>query len=228
MTDATAPSRTVDVAPERLQRWLENFAARHGPTRWAAGPEAVVVTAADGASATCRPPFPPLRVDDAAPYAGLLTHARRDRTVGVLLVRLGGHAAGVFTGSTLTASKVGSRLVHGRSAAGGQSQKRFSRRREGQARVALQDAAAVAARVLLPHAGDLDAVVTGGDRRALSDVLADGRLAPLRRLVVERVLDVPDPRQRVLLAAPAQFRAVRIDVRDPEPASPDASLAPPT
>src|SRR5215469_8060870 len=47
-------------------------------------------------------------------------HALAARTVGVLLVRLGGYAAGVFTGPSahLAASKVGSRLVHGRSAAG--------------------------------------------------------------------------------------------------------------
>jgi hypothetical protein len=227
VTDATTPpSRTVDVAPERLERWLGTFAERHGPTRWAARPDAVVVTAADGATATCEPPFPPLVVDQGAPYGGLLQHARRDRTVGVLLVRLGGHAAGVFTGGELTTSKVGSRLVHGRSAAGGQSQKRFARRREGQARVALQDAAAVAARVLVPHAGDLDAVVTGGDRRAVADVLADGRLARLRPLVVERVLELPDPRHRVLLQAPERYRAVRIEVRDAPPPAPDGSFAP--
>ncbi|MGB6573799.1 MAG: hypothetical protein WBF20_19155, partial [Trebonia sp.] len=42
-------------------------------------------------------------------------HARRPRTVGVLLVRLGGYAAGVFTGypPALADAKTGSRLVHG-------------------------------------------------------------------------------------------------------------------
>jgi peptide subunit release factor 1 (eRF1) len=139
--------------------------------------------------------------------APLLDHATRDRVVGVLLVRLGGHAAGVFSGRRLVASKVGSRQVHGRHRAGGQSQQRFARRRAGQARVALEAAADVAARVLLEHRRDLEAVVLGGDRRALADVMEDPRLRPLRPLMVERVLDVPDPRLKVLQATPDTFRA---------------------
>ena len=132
--------------------------------------------------------------------------------VGVLLVRLGGHAAGVFSGTRLVDSKVGSRNVHGRHRAGGSSQKRFERRRGEQARVALEAAADVAARVLLPHRRDLDAVVLGGDRRALAEVLEDPRLRPLASLVAERVLDVPDPRLKVLRTTPDMFRATIITV----------------
>lgn len=204
----------VDVGAERLDGWLERFQARHGPTTWEAGPDLVVVSASDGSRAECEVPFPPLLVDNDTAYGGLPDHVRKERCVGVLLVRLGGHAAGVFSGSDLMSSKVGSRLVHGRSAAGGQSQQRFARRREGQARVALQDAAAVAIRILLPAVQDLDAIVVGGDRSAVEKVLADARLAPLRHLVVPRVLDVPDPRLRVLKETPQMFRSVRIRVVD--------------
>ena len=116
----------------------------------------------------------------------------------MLLVRLGGYAAGVFDGTRLVASKVGSRQVHGRSAAGGQSQQRFARRREGQARQALAAAADTAAAVLLPAVSTLDAVVLGGDRRAVDEVLADPRLAPLRPLAVTARIDVPDPKLKVL------------------------------
>ena len=205
----------VDVGAERLDGWLERFEDRHGPTEWQAQPDLVVVTAKDDARAECEVPFPPLVVDNESPYGGLPDHVRKDRCVGVLLVRLGGHAAGVFSGSELMSSKVGSRLVHGRSAAGGQSQQRFARRREGQVRVALQDAVAVAIRILLPAAHDLDAVVVGGDRSAVEKVLSDARLAPLRDLVVPGVLDVPDPRLRVLKDTPRLFRSVRIRVVDP-------------
>jgi peptide subunit release factor 1 (eRF1) len=160
----------------------------------------------------CEPPFPPLDeavLGDRPGYqpAALLEHVRRERTVGVLLVRLGGHAAGVFEGERLVESKVGTRLVHGRHKKGGSSSGRFARRREGQARAALRAAADVAARVLVPWAGRLDAVVLGGDRRALDDVLADVRLAPLHGLVSGRVLDVPDPRLHVLRAMPERFTA---------------------
>jgi hypothetical protein len=208
--------RVVDVEAERLDGWLGRFAERHGPTEWQAGPDVVVVTAKDDARAECEVPFPPLVVDSDAAYGGLPEHVGKERCVGVLLVRLGGHAAGIFSGSDLMSSKVGSRLVHGRSAAGGQSQQRFARRREGQVRVALQDAASVAIRILLPAAADLDAVVLGGDRTAVEKVMSDARLAPLRPLVVTRLLDVPDPRLRVLKDSPRLFRSVRIRVVDPD------------
>jgi peptide subunit release factor 1 (eRF1) len=176
------------------------------------GERDVAFVAANAERVVCVPPFPP--IDEAArgehhgyEPGALLDHVRRVRTIGVLLVRLGGHAAGVFEGERLVASKVGSRLVHGRHRKGGSSSGRFARRREGQARAALQAAADVAARVLLPAAGSLDALVLGGDRRALDEVLADARLAALRALVSGRVLDVPDPRLHVLRAMPERFLA---------------------
>lgn len=207
---AAGGGRWVEVPPDRLLRWIDGFAARHGSVDVESSQSHVVLRAADGTVATCDVPFPPL----VAP-ADLVSHAGRDRRVGVLLVRRGGYAAGVFDGTTLVASKVGSRLVQGRTAAGGQSQQRFARRREGQAAAAMGAAADTAARVLLPYVASLEAVVTGGDRSSVADVLRDARLAPLRPLVAERVLDVPDPRLTVLQSTPALFRAVRIRVEDP-------------
>jgi peptide subunit release factor 1 (eRF1) len=166
----------------------------------------------------CDPPFPPLTgrgEREGFDPGPLLEHVARERVVGVILVRLGGHAAGVFAGRRLVDSKVGSRNVHGRHRAGGSSQRRFERRRGEQARVALEAAADVAARVLLPHRGDLEAVVLGGDRRALAEVLEDPRLRRLAPLVAERVLDVPDPRLKVLRSTPDQFRATVIRLPAP-------------
>jgi peptide subunit release factor 1 (eRF1) len=211
-----------DLPPERLGRWLERWAARHGGvTRTIVGPHAVTFEGADGASVRCEPPFPPL--DEAAHGehdgfvpAPLLAHAERTRTVGVLLVRLGGFAVGIFAGPDLRASKVGTRLVHGRHRAGGSSANRFARRRANQARAALQAAADTAVAVLAAPAaaGELDAVVRGGDRRALEEVLADRRLSDVARLAVEHVLDVPEPRRNVLEAAPTQFLATRVTPSD--------------
>lgn len=209
-----------DVPPERLERWLERWVERHGEVRSTrVGPERVTVEAVDGAVLECDPPFPPLAAATVAKtYEGLrleplLDHVRRERVAGVLLVRLGGHAAGVFSGRRLVDSKVGTRLVHGRHKKGGSSQGRFERRREGQARVAYEAAADVAVRVLLPHRADLDALVLGGDRHALAEVMEDPRLRPLRRLIVEGVLDVPDPRLAVLRSTPDRFLATRLTVR---------------
>ena len=210
-----AGGRRVEVAADRLAGWLERFAGRHGALSTAVADDEVVVTAADGALARLQVAFPPLDVLPDAPDGGLAAHLLRPRRVGVLLVRLGGHAAGVFDGTRLVSSKVGSRQVHGRNAAGGWSQQRFARRREGQVRVALAAASDVAATLLLPVAGTLDAVVTGGDRRSVDAVLADPRLAPLRPLVVGPLLDVPDPKRAVLDTAPARYRSVQVVVVDP-------------
>ncbi len=205
---AAGGGRWVTTAPERLQRWLDGFASRHGAVGREFDDRAVRLVAEDGALAEIEVPFPPLS-------GGLVEHALRDRRVGVLLVRLGGCACGVFDGPRLTASKVTTRQVHGRSAAGGQSQQRFARRREGQVRVALDAFADTAARILLPAAGSLDAVVVGGERTAVDSVLADRRLAPLRPLVTGRLLDGPDPRLAVLAASYDQLRAVWIRIVDP-------------
>lgn len=192
------------MAPERLDRWLAGFAARHG----APVVDGLRHEAPDGAVAEVEVPFPPLSGD-------LVAHCLRPRRLGLLLVRLGGHAVGVAEGEQLVVSKVGSRQVHGRSAAGGWSQQRFARRREGQVRVAHDAAAQTAVDVLLPHAATLEAVVTGGERTAVAAVLADRRLGPLAALVVPRFLDVPDPRLAVLRTAPALARAVRVRMTDP-------------
>lgn len=219
-------ARWIEVSPERLATWLESFVQRHGDVVIEPEPAVVTFRAKDGAVAECHVPFPPLP-ESAGPAASeiadsaewISAHARSPRTVGVLLVRLGGYAAGVFTGpeAHLAASKVGSRLVHGRSAAGGTSQQRFARRREKQASEALGAAAQTAAAVFGPYAGKLDAVVLGGDRRTIAGLQDDPRLRPYFKLAVERFLTVPDPRLAVLRSAPRQFRAIRIRLTGPQP-----------
>ena len=195
--------RTVTVPAARLRRWLAGFAERHGPTQADASAELVTLTGSDGAHASIEVPFPPL-------VGELAGHVERSRRVGVLLVRRGGHAAGIFAGTELIASKVGSSYVQGNTRAGGWSQQRYARRRANQASAAFADAADVAARILLPRLDDLEALVCGGDRLAVDAVLADVRLEPLRPLVTGGLLPVPDPRLKVLQAAPEQFTAARI------------------
>ena len=219
---ASGGGRWVDVAPQRLASWTGSFADRHpGLAVSATGSDAVTLTAEDGAAAECHVPFPPLaggRPETVPAAVELIAaHADAARTVGVLLVRLGGYAAGVFTGSPpeLAASKVGSRLVHGRSAAGGTSQHRFARRRENQATAAVAAAVDTAVKVLVPYAGRLDAVVLGGERKAMSGARADPRLRPVMKHAVDRFLTVPDPRLAVLRDTPRLFLAVRIHLTGP-------------
>jgi len=212
-------ARRVEVSPQRFGGWIASFAERHaGALTVTTGGDEVVFTAADGSVAACRVPFPPLPAgdwDDPGSVPGrIVEHVTADRIVGVLLVRLGGYAAGVFTGSEpiLAASKVGSRLVHGRSAAGGQSQRRFARRRENQARHALTAAADTAAAVFGPFT--LNALVLGGDRRAIAGLRDDPRLEQYFDVAVDQFLTVPDPRLTVLRGTPRLFRAIKITVTE--------------
>ncbi len=209
-------SRRVEVDAGRSHRWIAGFAERHGPPETSVDERGLLLRAPDGSQARLDVPFPPLQPDPEDACHGACAHALRSRRVGVVLVRRGGFAVGVVDGGRLVASKAGSRHVQGRAAAGGWSQQRFARRREGQARVAFGAAADEAARVVLPEAARLDAVVVGGDRAAVDAVLADPRLAPLAAKVTEPALwDVPEPRRRVLEEVPRRLRALRVTVSDP-------------
>ncbi len=210
--------RAVEVEPERLAGWYDRFATRHGGVAATVlGPASVLVRAADGTTATCDVPFGPLDATgtvDGLAVEPLVAHLLVPRRVGLLLVRLGGHSVGIARDGVVEASRTGRRQVHGRSAAGGWSQRRFARRRAGQARAALETAADDAAAVLVPRLSELDAVVLGGDRRALDSLRADPRLATLFALAGPRVLDVPDPRRAVLDEAARRARGVELVVRD--------------
>jgi hypothetical protein len=210
--------RLLQVAPQRLARWLGDFERRHDVVLTTYESSRANFQGRDGALAECEPPFPPLT--ETGPRKGfapepLVRHVERERVVGVLLVRLGGYAAGVFEGDRLLASRVGARQVHGRSAAGGRSQLRFARRRELQGRRALEAAAGNAVRVLLPELDRLEAVVLGGDRRAIDFLRQDPRMASLFALATDRFLAVPEPRLAVLRTTPPMFRAVRVLLHDP-------------
>lgn len=211
--------RAVEVEPERVAGWFDRFAARHGGVeRTILGPDEVRVEATDGSSATCAVPFGPLDApvgEQAGLVVGpLVDHLARPRRVGLLLVRLGGHSMGVAENGKVLTSRTDRRQVHGRNAAGGWSQHRFARRREDQVRVALQAAATDAVEVLVPQLSTLDAVMLGGDQRALDVLRADPRLAKVFALAEPRVLDVPEPRRTVLDDAAERARAVEIVVRD--------------
>ena len=124
---------------------------RHGDPVVSTGPDAVDLSAPDGASALLAVPFGPF---DPPPGTGvevaaaLAEHAARPRRVGVLVVRRGGYAAAVVADGGVVASKVGRRHVQGRTAAGGWSQQRFARRRAKQTAELADASAAVAARIL--------------------------------------------------------------------------------
>lgn len=195
----------VLVPAARWERWVANFATGHGGATLSVADGALCGRAVDGSHFAARLPFGTSYAGDpeAGAFAGL---AVAPGEWGVLLVRKGGFAMARMQGTDLVEHKVGQRHVQGRTKAGGQSQQRFARRRDNQARQAYEAAADHAARIL----GGVPTASTGGDHAAVDAVLSDPRLAGLT--VVEPWLPVPDPRRAVLDAAIQDTQAIRVDV----------------
>jgi hypothetical protein len=214
----------VEVERDRVPGWFDRFGQRNGGVlSTEIGPEEVVVVAGDGTTATAKVPFTPLEITgrrEGLWIDPLLDHLARSRRVGLLLVRLGAHSVGVAenTGDEITVlvSRTDRHLVHGRSAAGGWSQQRFARRREGQAKRALQSTARDAAEILGSRAAELDAVVLGGDRSALRELRSDSRLKVVFALAQERILEVPEPRREILDQAARRAWTIMIHIESSE------------
>jgi len=186
---------------------MENFEGRHGATELSVFRGSLVGTAADQSSFLASLPFS-FGYTGSATAADFAAAAVPPADWGVLLVRKGGFAVARLAGSTFVESKVGQRHVQGRTKAGGQSQQRFARRRENQARAAFEAAADHAARLI----ADAPVLVVGGDAVAVDAVLADARLRALAERVVGEFLTVPDPRRGVLEDAVLDACSVTISV----------------
>jgi len=202
---------SVTVPAERVERWVANFSARHGATALRVADGALAGTAEDGSAFAARLPFG-ASYDGPADVQAFVAAVSPPDDWGVLLVRKGGFAVARLSGTTTTESKVGQRHVQGRTKAGGQSQQRFARRRDNQARQAYEAAAEHAARILSGLRGPL---VAGGDRAAIDEVLADPRLRSLTP--TGTLLPVPDPRRGVLEQAVRDACAVAIAVENAQP-----------
>lgn len=198
----------VLVPASRLVRWVGNFDGRHGGATLLVVDGSLRGEAADGSWFAARLPFDQGYDGPADPVA-VAAAAVPPEAWGVLLVRKGGFAVARLAGEQVAESKVGQRHVQGRTKAGGQSQQRFARRRDNQAKQAYGAAADHAARILAGLRGPL---VTGGDRTAVGEVLADVRLSGL--VVADRWLPVADPRRTVLDQAVADALAIAVEVEN--------------
>ncbi|GAB3263342.1 acVLRF1 family peptidyl-tRNA hydrolase [Nocardioides dilutus] len=201
---------TVLVPSDRVERWVANFSDRHAGAELRVTDGALSGVAVDGSRFQARLPFVG-DYDGLADAAAFVAAIRPPDDWGVLLVRKGGFAVARLAGERTVESKVGQRHVQGRTKAGGQSQQRFARRRDNQARQAYEAAAEHAVRIL----GQRPLlVVAGGDRAAVDEVLSDPRLRGV--VVVEPWLPVPDPRRGVLEKAIDDACSVRIEVHNAE------------
>ncbi|HET8604250.1 MAG TPA: acVLRF1 family peptidyl-tRNA hydrolase [Marmoricola sp.] len=198
---------SVLVPAGRLARWIENFTDRHGGCALAVDGGRLTGRAPDGSHFAAALPFD--RSYDGPPAPGpFIEAAACPADWGLLLVRKGGFGIGRLHGARLVDSKIGQRHVQGRTKAGGQSQQRFARRRDNQARAAYEAAADHASRLLV----GAPVLVCGGDRAAVDAVLGDPRLRRLAAVTVEPWLAVPDPRRAVLERAVVDAGSVRMAV----------------
>lgn len=220
MTSEFEVARRTSVPADRLPGWVERFATRHGELATKVEPDGLLLRATDGALARLSNPWEPLPAGSDLDAA--VEHLVRPRVFAVLLVRKGADAVGVADGDRLLAHRVSRHYVQSRTKAGGWSQQRFARRRENQARSAYQQAADDAFEVIVPHLKQLTALVTGGDKQGLGEVLADPRLAGLSALPRRHpVLPVPDARLSVLSDAVRAARSIPIDLDARAVAAPD-------
>ncbi|MBI4219165.1 MAG: hypothetical protein HY682_03400 [Chloroflexi bacterium] len=139
------------------------------------------------------PPFP-LATEGGRPLVALRDSLTTPRLLGILLLRLGYYAVGVTDGLGLVAAKSGSRYVHGRHRAGGQSQRRWERNREQWIEKLFDEACEAWQRTCGNFAEQLEGLALGGDRIVLGRFIKRcPALAPFSSRVVARRIDVERP-----------------------------------
>ncbi len=159
------------------------------------------------------PPFPVpetfLATDwDDAPLRQILD---ADYTVGAVLVRLGRFSVAVFRGGELLEAKTDSRYVKGKHHAGGTSQLRYARVREGQIKRLYDKVCEEVRARLAPSAVRLDYLVLGGERFTLNGLLKEcPALAALQPITLKRRLNIRDPKRDTLPQVAAMLTESRV------------------
>jgi len=212
------------VKPAQLSPYLESVADACGgwlqeirslPPSLVESETGLVLFWSDDRKYVLLPPFP-IDLNQCVPawdasYLRMLLD--RKYLLGVVLLRLGGYSVGVFQGERLLTSKTGTRFVKGRHKAGGQSQRRFARRREEQIRELFDKACSVVAAKFADYEKRLDYVFLGGDRLTLGAFLKRCEyLQGLTDKTMGRVLSVAKPRYEALRNAPSQIWKTQVFV----------------
>ncbi len=150
------------------------------------------------------PPFPStenliLQGYDSEPLRSLLN---QDRTIALVLVRLGAYAIGVFHSHKLLASKVGTGLVHARHKKGGSSQHRYERHRDKQIEMFFTRVCAHVQEKLEPYRQQINYLFYGGEGFTIRSFREQCRyLNKLDSRTMERLLNIREPKQASLEAA---------------------------
>jgi len=159
------------------------------------------------------PPFPILqdRLTPTWDVAPLLALVGAEYTIGVVLLRLGRYSVAVYQGDRVLSAKTDTRYVKGRHHAGGTSQQRFQRIREGQIRRLYDAACQVTQSQLAPYARQLDYILLGGERFTLNGFLkACPYLEQFRGILLGRRLNIREPKHDTLEQVAGMLRESRV------------------
>ena len=120
----------------------------------------------------------------------------KDRKLGLILVRLGRYAIGVFNGEKLVAGKAGTGLVHARHHKGGSSANRFARHRLKQMEYFFTRIEEHAREILSPYLGEIEYVIYGGARDTLTRMRKQcAFFQSLQPRTLDRLISVREPRR---------------------------------
>ena len=148
----------------------------------------------------------------------------KQSTIGVILIRLGRYAIGVYRGQTLIESKTDTRYVHGRHRAGGSSQRRFERRREKQIHELFEKVCEMVRRHLIPYDETLEHIFLGGEAHTIRSFLKHCRaLDHFKTRIRRRVLSIRSPNQRSLNEMTTELWGGQVYAISEEPSSQQSS-----
>lgn len=130
--------------------------------------------------------------------------------LGIILLRLGEYAIGIFEGDKLIKSKCGKRLVRARHRKGGFSQARFARIREIQVKKFFDEAYSVLKK-FEPYIDKIDHVFFGGTKITIKKFLKrDELIKKIKERSLDRILDVKEINKRALEKILSEVWRIRV------------------
>lgn len=145
------------------------------------------------------PPFPIDNASDSNSFDDLRASIMVNRTIGIILLRLGHWAVAIADNGELVVTKTGSRYVKNQHRKGGQSSNRFRRGRERWIRELFDQAGEVASSRFREYPGQIDNLALGGDRVVLGRFLKRIKLPDgLGDLALPNRLAVDQPGRKAL------------------------------
>lgn len=119
--------------------------------------------------------------------------------LGIILLRLGEYAVGIFEGNKLISSKCGKKLVRAKHRKGGYSQARFQRIREVQADRFFDEVYNSLKNKFEPYLSKLDYVLYGGTKITIKNFLKRNHLLKkISEKTLDRTLDVHEINKKAL------------------------------